>query len=71
MYDLTQVERHRALTRMFSKVWGYSGWFPTRWMHWCVAHSNSFAEKRRKSFQFSSIPAEYRQCLRCHPSGLV
>ena len=39
MYTLTQVERHRALTKKFSKD---SGWFPTRWIHWCLAHSIFF-----------------------------
>ena len=39
LYTLTQVERHRALTTKFSKAWGDSGWSPTRWIHWCLAHS--------------------------------
>ena len=60
LYTLTQVERHRALTTKFSKAWGDSGWSPTRWIHWCLAHSTFFAEKWRNIFQFSSIPTEYR-----------
>ena len=60
MYALTQVERHRALTTKFSKAWGDSGWSPTMWIHWCLAHSAFFAEKCRSIFQFSSIPTEYR-----------
>ena len=44
----------------FSKAWGDSGWSPTRWIHWCLAHSTFFAEKWRNIFQFSSIPTEYR-----------
>ena len=60
MYTLTQVERHHALTTKFSKAWGDSGWSPTRWIHWCLAHSTFFAEKWRNIFQFSSIPTEYR-----------
>ena len=60
MYTLVQVERHRALTTKFSKAWGHSGWSPTRWIHWCLAHSTFFAEKWRNIFQFSSIPTEYR-----------
>ena len=50
MYTLTQVERHRALTTKFSKAWGDSGWSPTRWIHWCLAHSTFFAEKWRNIF---------------------
>ena len=49
-----------ALTTKFSKAWGDSGWSPTRWIHWCLAHSTFFAEKWRNIFQFSSIPTEYR-----------
>ena len=60
MYTLTQVERHRALTTKFSRAWGDSGWSPTRWIHWCLAHSTFFAEKWRTIFQFYSIPTEYR-----------
>ena len=60
LYTLTQVERHRALTTKFSKAWGDSGWSPSRWIHWCLAHSTFFAEKWRNIFQFSSIPTEYR-----------
>ena len=60
IYTLIQVERHRALTTKFSKAWGDRGWSPTRWIHWCLAHSTSFAEKWRNIFQFSSIPTEYR-----------
>ena len=60
MYTLTQVERHRALTTKISTTWGGSGWSPTRWIHWCLAHSTFFAEKWRNIFQFSSIPTEYR-----------
>ena len=60
MYTLTQVERHRALTAKFSKAWGDSGWSPTRWIHWCLAHSTFFAGRWRNIFQFSSIPTEYR-----------
>ena len=60
LYTLTQVERHRALTTKFSKAWGDSGWSPTRWIHWCLAHSTFFAEKWRNIFQFSYIPTEYR-----------
>ena len=60
MYTLTQVKRHRALTTKFSKAWGDSGWSPTRWIHWCLAHSTFFAEKWRNIFQVSSIPTEYR-----------
>ena len=59
-YNLTQVERHCALTTKFSKAWGDSGCSPTRWIHWCLAPSNFFAEKWRNFFQFSSIPIEYR-----------
>ena len=59
-YTLTQVERHRALTTKFSKAWGDSSWFPTRWIHWCLAGSPGFAEKWRNIFQFSFIPTEYR-----------
>ena len=50
MYTLTQVERHCALTTKFSKAWGHSGWSPTRWIHWCLAHSTFFAEKWRNFF---------------------
>ena len=60
LYTLTQVERHRALTTKFSKAWGDSSWSPTRWIHWCLAHSTFFAQKWRNIFQFSSIPTEYR-----------
>ena len=60
LYTRTQVERHRALTTKFSKVWGDSGWSPTRWIYWCLGHSTFFAEKWRNIFQFSSIPTEYR-----------
>ena len=42
MYTLTQVERHRALTTKISTTWGGSGWSPTRWIHWCLAHSTFF-----------------------------
>ena len=42
MYTLTQVERHRACTTKFSKAWGDLGWSPTRWIHWCLAHSTFF-----------------------------
>ena len=59
MYTLTQVERHHALTNNFPKAWGDSGWSP-RWIHWCLAHSDFFAEKWRNIFQFSSFPNEYR-----------
>ena len=60
MYTITQVERHRVLTTKFSKAWGDCGWSPTRWIHWCLAHSTFFAEKWRNVFQFFSIPTEYR-----------
>ena len=60
MYTLTQVERHRELTTKFPKAWGDSGWYPTKWIHWCLAHSTFFAEKLRKLFQFSSIPTDYQ-----------
>ena len=59
MYTLTQVERHRVLTTKISKGWGGSGWSPTRWIRWCLAHLTFFAEKWRNIFQFSSIPTEY------------
>ena len=60
IYTLTQVERHRALTTKFSKAWGDSGWSPTGWIHWCLAHSTFFVEKWRNIFQWSSIPTEYK-----------
>ena len=60
MYTLTPVERHSELTTKISKAWGDSGWSPTRWIHWCLVHSTFCAEKCRNTFQFSSIPTEYR-----------
>ena len=61
MYTLIQVKHHSALTTTFSKAWGDSGWSPTRWIHWCLAHSTFFfAEKWRNIFQLSSIPTQYR-----------
>ena len=60
VYTLTQVERHRVLTTKFSKAWEDSGWSPTRWIHWCLAHSTLFAQEWRNIFQFSSIPTEYK-----------
>ena len=56
MYTLTQVERHSALTTKFSKAWGDSGWSPTRWIDWCLAHSTFVAEKCRNIFQFPPSP---------------
>ena len=77
MYTLTQVEHHRALTTKFSKAWGDSGWSPTRWIHWCLAHSTFFAEKWRNIFQFSSIPTQYghgpykRRLKKCFKGGCL
>ena len=47
LYTLAQVERHRPLNTRFSKPWGDSGWSPTRWIHWCLAHSTFLAERWR------------------------
>ena len=60
MYTLTQVQRYRAVTTKFSKGGGDSGWSPTGWIHWCLAHSSFFAQKWRTFFQFSFVPTEYR-----------
>ena len=60
MYALTQVERHRVFTTKFSKAWGDSGWFPTRWIHWWLAHSTFVAQKWRNIYHFPSIPTKYR-----------
>ena len=60
VYTLAQAEHHHALTRKFSKAWGDSRWSPSRWFHCCLAHSALFAEKWRKSSQFSSISTEYK-----------
>ena len=56
VYTLTQVERHRALATKFSKAWGDSSWSPTRWIHWCLAHSTFFAEKWRNIFSIFRHP---------------
>ena len=34
VYNLTQVDRHTALTTNWSTMWGDSRWSPTRWVHW-------------------------------------
>ena len=50
MYTLTQVERCRALTTKFAKAWGDSSWSPTRWIHWCLAHSTFFCREMEEHF---------------------
>ena len=50
MYNLTQMDRHRALTTKFAKAWTDSGWSPTRWIHWCLAHSAFFCSEVEEYF---------------------
>ena len=52
IYTLTQVERHRGLTTKFPKAWGNSGWSPTRWIHWRLAHSTFLLRNGGNCFSF-------------------
>ena len=50
MYTVTQVDCHGALTTRFLTAWGDSGWSPTRWIHWCLAHSTFFCGEPEEYF---------------------